>query len=260
MNDRDYALMPGVRQSDLKWLRDCPAMYKYRMDNPLPTSESMLIGSAVDCLVLTPNEWQEEFTVAPECDRRTKDGKAAYAEFISRAYGRTVLSADQMRRASGIASAVKAYDFARGMKLENVQAAYTWRDAGSDMPCKAKVDFTAEQWCYDLKTCSDNSPRGFERALSEYGYHIQAAFYLDGLRANGIDCCNGFVFLTVRNTEPYLVCEYQLSASAIRQGRREYRELLRLLDRCERSGEWPGYGYGMVDLPRYAQDEEYLEG
>ena len=64
----------GISKSGLDLLHKCPALYKRRYidgieDEPTP---AMIIGSAVHSLVLEPDA--ADFVVAPECDRRTKEG------------------------------------------------------------------------------------------------------------------------------------------------------------------------------------------
>ena len=50
--------------------------------------------------------------------------------------------------------------------------------------CRARFDLLGHV-AYDYKTTDDASASGFERAMTTYGYHQQADFYLRGLRALG---------------------------------------------------------------------------
>jgi hypothetical protein len=53
--------------------------YKLRQKEQTP---AMVFGSLVDCMILTEDQVEARFAVAPDVDRRTKDGKAKWEEFI----------------------------------------------------------------------------------------------------------------------------------------------------------------------------------
>ena len=83
--NKEYHSGEGVSKSDLDLLHTCPAKYRYRKDNPDDNeTPAMLFGSMVHKLILEPEDFEREYAVAPECDRRTKAGKAIFDEFAAK--------------------------------------------------------------------------------------------------------------------------------------------------------------------------------
>jgi exodeoxyribonuclease VIII len=92
----------------------------------------------------------------------------------------------------------------------------------------------------DLKTTEDASPAAFARSVATYRYHVQAAFYLDGLRACDAQI-DAFAFVAVEKTPPYLVAVYSADEICLARGREEYRADLLTFAECLRTDCWPGY-------------------
>jgi hypothetical protein len=87
----------------------------------------------------------------------------------------------------------------------------------------------------DLKTCTDASPSGFARACAAFGYHVQAAHYLN------VTFAERFVFIAVEKTFPYAVGVYELDAAAMAAGKEQCRIGLQTISDCRAINEWPGY-------------------
>jgi exodeoxyribonuclease VIII len=77
----------------------------------------------------------------------------------------------------------------------------------------------------DLKSTSDARPWAFSKSIAEYMYHLSAALYVDGCKANGFDV-KEFHLLAVENKHPYGVMWYQLDDASIDKGRELYRRAL----------------------------------
>ena len=67
------------------------------------------------------------------------------------------------------------------------EIAIVWDDPETGLRCKARIDFVSEYdgWTVvgDLKSSINAAPKQWARAVANYGYHRQAAFYLDGCNA-----------------------------------------------------------------------------
>src|SRR5690606_31969461 len=81
----------------------------------------------------------------------------------------------------------------------------------------------------------------FSRSLLNYGYHIQAAMYLDGITTIEDQPFNDFVFIVVEKSPPYLVSIFQLEPLSLDIGRMEYRQALRDFAEYQANGGWAGY-------------------
>src|SRR5690606_13913347 len=85
-------------------------------------------------------------------------------------------------------------------------------------------------------------------SVIDYHYHVQAAFYLDGLRANGIDVEPEPVHIVVEKSPPFDVVVYRIPEHVVELGRRTYRGWLERLVECRTTGQWPGRAEGEVEL------------
>jgi hypothetical protein len=88
--------------------------------------------------------------------------------------------------------------------------------------CKMKVDATLLSSVYDLKTTACTSIEEFKISMIEYGYHRQAAFYLDPLDAKR------FVFIPINKKHPYKTFTFPLMYNdpIVQQGREEIEMLM----------------------------------
>ncbi|MBB3017614.1 exodeoxyribonuclease VIII [Microvirga lupini] len=117
------------------------------------------------------------------------------------------------------------------------------------------------QWVVDLKTTDDVSEAGFGTTIARRRYEVQAAWYLDILKAlYGRDAPRGFAFIAAQKTRPYDVAVHYMQADhpALERGRRLYqRDLLRIV-RCREENYWPGADGGdllQAKLPYWADRE-----
>lgn len=63
-----------MRQSQLKWILDGVDVFKYKMDNPEPTTDSMNLGTAVHLLILQPH-LEHKLIKLPNINGSTRKGK-----------------------------------------------------------------------------------------------------------------------------------------------------------------------------------------
>ena len=117
-----------------------------------------------------------------------------------------------------------------------------------------------KEMCIRDRTCVDASSGGFSRSIANFGYEIQAAFYVDGIRAvTGMEL--PFLFVAVEKEAPHAVAVYRADPEVIEVGRKKYRAALQLLKWCQESGSWPAYQPGgeieLISLPRWAATVSY---
>lgn len=82
MTEREYRQAEGVSRSQLWRLTESPEKAKWAWEHPEEPTPALLFGQFVHKLVLEPETVDKEFIVAPTVDKRTKDGKAMWAEFM----------------------------------------------------------------------------------------------------------------------------------------------------------------------------------
>lgn len=92
---------------------------------------------------------------------------------------------------------------------------------GVDVKCRP--DYYREDLgiIIDVKTCQDASPDSFLKDAANFGYYVQAAFYMDVLRSLGKPA-HKFMFMAVEKKEPFMVGLYELDYTALEHGKTEY--------------------------------------
>jgi hypothetical protein len=183
-----------------------------------PISDALLMGDALDTLLLNGAHFDDRFAVIPETaprkpDIRQRQAKnpssarvaaiAYWDKFQKQAEGKHFLSADQyqvclmMRRALHEADSTHVFDHCRKAVLVGTLFGY---------PAKAELDLWNEQVPHimDLKKSIDVSPEGFFYAIHKYGYFEQATWYLLLAQSLGFEK-DSFSFVTVEEEEPWCV-------------------------------------------------------
>lgn len=242
MTNAEYHAHPAVSKSDLDLINRSPLHYYNVKQNPKEQTEAMLFGSVVHKLVLEPEMFAAEYITAPQCDRRTKEGKALWQEFADSVKNETVITEELFSEAKAIAEAVKnnliADKLLKGGKAEQ---SFFWTDKDTGCECKCRPDYLrADGIVIDLKTTENASPSKFTKSAFDYRYHVQAWWYMHGLQQCGIDA-QDFIFIAVERKSPYAVCVYAADDLMLQLGECEAVENLRTYAECEKTGIWYGY-------------------
>lgn len=108
----------------------------------------------------------------------------------------------------------------------------------------------------DYKTSVSADPRKFAKSCADYGYHQQAAWYIDAAKALGLSPDPAMMFVVQEKTAPYLVNVIELDENAINIGRALNEKAIRLYQDCKAADSWPGYPLtDPVSLPKWAEYE-----
>lgn len=111
----------------------------------------------------------------------------------------------------------------------------------------------------DYKTTRSAEPSAISKAMANYGYHQQNAFYVDIAATLGLAESIAFVFVFQEKTPPYLVTVVQLDDEAVRIGRALNRQAIDLYAECSAADTWPGYAPAddipLISLPSWAAKE-----
>lgn len=154
-----------------------------------------------------------------------------------------------------------------GRLLSKGQAEHSiyWHDDVTGVRLRCRPDFLPDlpgrALCVDYKTATSANPAQFQRAVFDFGYHMQQAFYEDGLAEIGLVDV-GFLFIVQAKTAPFTVSVCQIDPEIVELGRRQNRAAIELFARCMNEDRWPGYeGIQAVGMAGWAvkQIEESLE-
>jgi hypothetical protein len=194
----------------------------------------------------------------------TSEWKQAAAK--ARNEGKLPIAKSDMEKAQTMAGRVFQHRVAARL-LESGWAEHSiyWHDDATGVRLRCRPDFLPEGLsrpiCVDYKTATSANPAQFQRAVMDYGYHQQQAFYEDGLAEIGLTDV-GFLFVVQSKSAPYTVSVCQIDPEIVALGRRQNRRAIELYARCIEQDRWPGYdGIHMVGMAGWAvkQIEEMLE-
>jgi exodeoxyribonuclease VIII len=252
-----YDTIDAVNISTLKTLwSGSPRHYQHRLRNPLASTPALLLGIATHMAVLEPLRFAEGYIVRPlHIDGRTKAGKAWLAENE----GQPILTVEQHALCTAMASAVEAHPVAASyLSGGKVEHAITWTDEETGIACKGRLDLLRDDGVLvGLKTAQSVTPRRFCTQAARLGYHLQWAFYHDGLVANGITPPE-VVEVVVESALPHDVVPYLVPPEVIDEGRIAYRDALQTLKECRVRNMWPGQvsGVQVFQLPAWALSDD----
>lgn len=225
---------------------------------PEEPTPAQTLGTAIHCAVLEPDSFTHRFVTAPDVDRRTKEGKATYSAFLEKAGKMTKLTVDQTEAAVQVAGAVRDSELARKLlKHGRVELSCYWTDRATGVRCRMRPDFLpdAHPVIVDLKSCVDADERAFAAAAWRNGYHVTAAWYVDGWRAVANEK-RDYIFAAWEKEPPYASAWYYATDEMLEAGRAEYRRLLAIYADCLAKDKWPGYPAELQPLypPAWAMD------
>ena len=133
-------------------------------------------------------------------------------------------------------------------------------DKETGVVLKCRPDRIKGKYLVDLKTCA--SIGEFEKSITKYLYHVQAAFYLDVFEQNMDMKMNGFIFIAVEKQAPYDSGVFVLSGDFLEIGRLQYRKALEEMIDCKATGNYRGIMNGeeqiVIDAPNWLY-KKYLE-
>ena len=261
-NNAYHADVSSIGHSKLLKVLRSPAHYKYSLDNPMEPTPAMAFGTAVHAAVLEPDLFDSQFGVMPKYDRRTKEGKEAAAKFESENLGKTMITEDDVQAISQIKFNI-AQHFGASSKLKRGTAELSgfWTDVETGVNCKIRPDWLVQNEdgeviaIVDVKTTKDASLDGFSKAIANFGYDVQAAWYQEGVKQIlGKEL--PFYFLCVESTSPHNVALYKSSSELIEVGRKKMRAGLEIFKWCTDAKQWPGYQASgeeeEISLPRWS--------
>ena len=262
----------GISKSGLDLIGKSPLHFwsKYLDPKRVPSepTPAMLLGTAIHAAVLEPESFANDYVVIPKFDRRTKEGKADYEAFINEAAaGKAIISADDYATCVQIQANVRRHPAAQVLLTDGEpELSVYWRDEQTGVLCKCRPDWMnyKANAIVDVKSCEDASPAGFQKSIAKWGYHVQAAWYLDGLKAATGYAPKAFIFAAIEKTRPYATAFYYADDEMIEVGRQVYRERLDLYAGCLKQNLWPGYPAELqaISLPGWvmkaANDNEQI--
>jgi len=238
---RDY-----LSASALKAFATSPNHYIDYVTKAVDPTPAMIFGAAMHCHILEPNDFDIKFAVAPDVDRRTKQGKLDWAEFLESIDGQDVITSADFQLICRMEQALHNHPAAH--ELFETSTEYEQHIEGDifGFPFRGIADGIGIGFIYDLKSTQDASPNGFERTAFNSMYHEQAYIYSQLL---GLDC---FYWVAMEKNSPYNVAVYRQSKEAAEKAAIRIENLVRQF--IEWDGMPQSYSNDIIELnlPRWA--------
>lgn len=247
-------------------LPGCPAKFDWERKHGSPEKREFDFGRAAHREVLGVGD---DLVVVDADNWLTKAAKEQRAGAYEQ--GQTPLLAKEYAVVQAMAAALRQHtDAANLLRPGTGRAEQTlvWRDKETGVMCRARLDWLRNRpkegrrlFVPDYKSTRSADPDSIDRAMHEYGYARQAAWYLDGALALGLAEAAAFLFIFQEKTAPFLVTVTEPDALTVEAGRFYNRKALRVYAECVRTGQWPGYvtGIGIASLPPWAQNRFFEE-
>lgn len=258
------------------WRDYTPQDVRHEMLTGSPGSDAMALGTALHAMTLEPETFVDEVAIAPKVDKRTKQGKADWAEFVEQSDGKTVITKDQgfvmadMHRAIldcpkavSILNAADAKELTivanLDLKAMTEELGQVW-EGGEDthllVKCRLDMHCPRLSLVADLKTTKEKTEWGLQRAFDKLGYSHQAALYPAVARAAGLEA-DQFAAIFVRNEAPFRAGVFRAEEQSVRAAWGQLLPAMVEMAECYRTEEWPGWGDEVQDisLPDYRPRE-----
>lgn len=247
--DRDSLSVSGAK---LLLPPSCPAKFRWQMSNPRKPKREFDFGHVAHTLILGKGA---EVVVIDAPDFRTKDAREQRDQAHAR--GQVPILQSEYSKALLMAGAVLDDPiagplFAEGSGGQAEMSLYA-TDPVTGVQLRGRTDWLTTD-IDDVKTSTTANPAELERKFWTLSYFMQAAWYIDLVKALGLSDDPEFRFVVVEKEPPHIVTVVRYTADAIAEGRRLNRQAIDLYARCKAADHWPGYTDQIVtiDLPRWA--------
>lgn len=256
-----------VSKSRLANMSVCPQYFKWVLENPEEPTDALIVGSAFHKWVLEPEDFTKEFAILPIIDRRTKQGKEDYANFVAENEGKAVITQEQFATIDGMRNALLSNTYISKLLDGEKEQSFYFMDELTNIMCKVRPD------CYkivgdkviitDLKSCKSAMPEMFMKDIVNYSYDLQAYMYRLGVSlVLGVPIENVmFVFVAVEKEAPFLSAIYECTQDIYDRGEMLFRKYIGMLKYCTDTNNWYGFNGHTnepmtIGLPEWAKSKE----
>lgn len=244
----------------------CPALFDWERRHRRPDRRVFDLGHAAHRYVLGVGA---ELAVVDAENWRTR--AAQHQRDEAYAAGKTPLLTHEHDTVQAMAVSLRDHPIASLLFAEGsgrAEQSLFWKESEFGIWRRARVDWLPNEArgermiVADYKTTTSAAPTDLESSMYRRGYHQQAVWYADGIRALGLASDVAFLFILQEKTPPYLVTVAEPSADALRAGRELNRHAMRIYRDCTQTGYWPSYSHGIeqIGLPRSLEFHYYDNG
>lgn len=266
MSNDEYHARPEFSSSQLKdMLRSGAHFYVNSISKEAKkeASTAMNFGTLVHTMFLEPEQFENEFVIAPKFNRRTNAGKAEAEAWELANAGKLAVTEEDVENAQRMAANLRTLSSYADMQNNYgmAEASFFYTDPTYDLQLRIRPDWHIAPCSafpngliLDLKTTTDARAHGFAKKCGDFCYDLSAAMYREGFQeyyrtAEKPD----FIFLVAESSLPFNVKQYKASDLFLSVGETRYNKSKARLAESLLIDEWNGYPTEMEEifLPSY---------
>lgn len=266
MSNAQYHARPEYSSSQLKdMIRSAAHFYSHNIakEHEKERKACMDFGTLAHTLFLEPEQFSNEFVIAPMFDRRTKAGKEEAAAWEQANEGKIFVTEEQIQGSKRIVKNLQTLSMYGVMQNNDgmAEASFFFTDPIFGLELRVRPDYHIvpcsafpNGLILDLKTTSDARAIAFQRQCGNFAYDLSAAMYREGFQqVYGTEDKPDFIFLVAENTAPFNVKQYKASSLFLSIGEQRYYRAKELLAESLLLQEWDGYSKELeeINLPSY---------
>ena len=243
MEFQKYLDLPGYMHcSELKLLQQ--SVNHWLSMTGYPETKALMLGSLGHTMILEMDKLTERYLVMPKVDGRTTSGKEQkkLAQKQADGEGKILISQEDFTHAlewreNILKNPVTSNVFQKAKGKNEISGFFRHPDF-KDIKGAFRVDKLLEEQkiAIDLKIMESANPYAFMGAIKKFSYHMQAAWYLDGLKAITGDDYD-FIFLVCEKSYANNVQAYRLSEKDLEKGRDDIRATVKKYQQYQSANE-----------------------
>lgn len=237
-----------VHFSDLSWLSESAAHYKYALGHPQEPTPAMRVGDLFDRMVFAGSAGHKRAWTVYNGRRQGKDWEAFQ---ISHAH-ETIFTESEHETASEAASELLAgptgEEARRYLHARNTdyQVCLEWEIHGifcaTGIPGeRGGIDILGPDFIADVKLTNCTEPIQFARHARRQLWPQQLVWYRDGVQVTRGKRIDKLLLIGVESKPPHVVTVLQLTPAMIERAEQSLVLWVEKLRACHASDRWPGY-------------------
>lgn len=264
-----HALRTFLSASGLKEALRSPKHFYYQfvLGNSRKETPALELGRVIHAAVLEPERFIRDMVTKPKFDLRSRFGKSKAEQWLAENENKIHVDEKTHEVVLGILNSLSANKTISAMLSKSAtEVSGFGYDPKTGLKLRIRPDafLQAEGMILDIKSAVDASEKAFKRAVWDYGYYLQAAFYCfvaSQIEGRKIEM---FRWVVCEKSPPYDVAVYECDPAWMEIGEMDVRRALNRIDECLRTGVWYGYqrdGSEWLSPPlwlinQYAEQEE----
>lgn len=252
----------GLSYSSAKEFYKSPIDYMMYLNKEYEQTDAMILGSCLDCLLLTPDNFENDFIIIDKIDRRSKAGKEYFAQqqTLAKEQKKTLLPRLIYATAILMKQSLEANDQVMALlnNCTETQKRLEWNYKG--IRNVGYLDGVGEifgnKFIFDLKTTQDASPQAWSKTITKWNYDLQLAMYRIGWERNYFEFPELW-HIVIESKPPYKCNTFKIGDSVLEIGTTIYDRIIKNFKYCMEHDLWnSGYEFWQdpvetIELPTW---------